>query len=126
MNTTTNPVVVNFGNIFSRMRMYGIIIRTTKDIKIIRNSKIAVVEDEYVRMGITITDNVNKTMLSVNDMPHSRIAKRLLYNCWLAGIGLYIEGMMRKGINHICPHLEKDILKRDIAMTEYGHWNVNN
>ena len=78
MNTTTNPVVVNFGNIFSRMRMYGIIIRTTKDIKIIRNSKIAGVEDEYVRMGITITDNVNKTMLSVNDMPHSRIAKRLL------------------------------------------------
>ena len=126
MNTITKSEVVNLGNIFGRMRAYRIIIRATKDIKIIRNSKIAGVEDEYVRMGITITDNVNKTMLNVNDIPHSRIVKHLLYKCWLAGIGLYVEGMMRKGINPICPHLEEEILKRDILMTEYGHWNIPN
>lgn len=126
MNTMTNPVVVNFGNIFGRMRMYRLIIRTTIDIKIIRNFKIAGIEDELIRMGITITDNTNKTMLNVNDIPHSRTAKHLLYKCWLAGIGLYIEGMMRKGINPIYPHLEEEILKRDITMTEYGHWNIPN
>lgn len=126
MNSTVKCLEVNFDNIFSRMRFDIMIKRCIRDIKLMRNSHINGCAEAYITMGKTITDYANKTMVEIGDMPHSRVIKKLLYEYWFAGIGLYFEGMMRKGINPICPHAEKDIFNRDTAMTTYGNWNNTN
>lgn len=124
MSSTVKCLEVNFDNFFSRMHCYIMIKRSIKDIQVMRNSHINGCAEAYIIMGKTITDYANKTMTEFGDMPHSKIIKKLLYKYWLAGIGLYFEGMMRKGINPICPHAEKDIFERDTVMTAYGNWKI--